>query len=147
MKKTLLVIIVVFLMALSFIIGSRIGVEAYLQSDAKFKAVLASIYLQYIDSGKIDNLKTALSSDLDIDIYLHAQSERNFFIYLFPEMNFGTENKASAESALVRASTYRKNHPSGFPSKEIIESASEEQKKNYQEFSNTINGVVTKYAK
>lgn len=147
MKIATLTVIIVFLVFASFVLGARIGTEAYAYSDAKFKASLASIYLQYIETGKTDALKSSLETDLDLYLFLHKSGEKNIFIYLFPEMNLGSENEAIAERALVRAATYRKTHPSEFPSKALMESANEEQKQHYKEFTNAVNEVVKQYAK
>ncbi len=147
MKKTVQIAIIIFLLAASFVLGSRVGVEAYVYSDAKFKAALTSMYLQMIEQGKIDGLRHSLESDLDIQLHLHVQGENNLSMYLFPEIYLGSENKATAESALVRAATYRKNHQPDYPSKAAIESATEEEKQYYREHSEAISKVVNQYAR
>ena len=86
----------------SFIVGARFGAEAFVYSDAKYKAAMAVAKLKRLDSGDLDALKSDIEFDLDRNIYWHSKGQNNFLRVLWPDL-IDKENKVISISARYRA--------------------------------------------
>jgi hypothetical protein len=92
----------------SFIVGARLGTEAFVYSDAKYKAAMAVAKLKRLDKGDLSALKDDLEFDLDRNIYWHSKGQNNFLRFLWPDL-IDKENKVISISA-----KYRINNPESY---------------------------------
>lgn len=137
--------ITVILIIASFIIGARLGVSGFIQSDAKFKAGLAVADLKRLDEGNIDGVRESLEFHLYHNLGLHAQSQSNPLSLLWPELGI-VSNQALSTSALQNAAKYYKENIGSYVSEEELASYPEELQASVRADNERVEKIVSKYA-
>jgi len=84
-----------------FIVGARLGAEAFVYSDAKYKAAMAVSKLKRLNEGDLENLKDDLDFELDKNMYWHGKGQSSILRFLWPEL-LDKENKVIKVSAKYR---------------------------------------------
>lgn len=105
--KILATIIVLTLMVVSFVIGTRVGVYSFEMSAAKTEASATTGFLQTFTP---ESCKRYLEIKRDRSLILHGENQQSVLRYLWPELN-----KEGTESSIVLAAKYRSEHPTQFP--------------------------------
>ena len=146
MKISTAAILVASVSITSFILGSRLGAEAFIQADAKFTAALITAKLSDLDSGNLKRLRNSLEFDRDLALIRHGEGEENIIIYMWPEVMYGESKKLGLRS-LQRAATYRKNNLNEWINQTTLESFSPEDRHGIQEHAQILESVTNKYAK
>lgn len=109
MKTSIAATLVACSSVTSFILGSRLGTEAFIQVDAKFNFGLIAAKLNNLDSGNLKRLRESLEFDRDASLIRHDEGETNLLVYIWPESLHG-ENEQLGLHSLQRATTSRKNN-------------------------------------
>ncbi|MGL4318420.1 MAG: hypothetical protein ACRCTL_17615 [Pseudomonas sp.] len=130
----------------SFVAGTRLGAEAFIQADAKFNAALITAKLSDLENDNLKRLRASLEFDRDLSLIRHGEGERNLLIYIWPDLLHG-ENKELGLRSLHRAATYRKSHPTEWTNQKTLESFEPDTRLGVQEHGKILEWVTNKYAK
>ena len=141
MKKPIFILIGLVLLVASFVLGARVGTQAFLQADAQYKASLATYKLKALDANNLDNLRISLEFDIDDNFWLHSEGSKNPFLVLWPELT------SNGIESLVNAATYRLQNPREYVSSETLNTMSAEEQNRLILRGKQIDALVKKYGK
>jgi hypothetical protein len=123
-----------------FVIGARVGANAFMQADAKYRASLAVYRLQALNEGKIDYVKDALYFDIDSALLNHVEGARNPLIYLWPELN------PTNDDAIKHVARYIYSHPHSIKIDDLSDSISKDDLKKIKNDQKIIDSLIYSYS-
>ncbi|MDP9941332.1 hypothetical protein [Ectopseudomonas alcaliphila] len=141
MKKIILIIIGIVLLVGSFVLGACVGITAFLQADAQFRASIATYNLKALDANRLDALRTSLELDVDGNLWLYSKGVNNPFLVLWPELT------SQGIESLKHTASYRYQNPRGYASQKVLKAMSVEEQDRLINQGQKIEALVQKYGK
>lgn len=89
-----------------FVVGTRVGVNQFLLSDAQYKASILTAQLQMMKTGKADRVIEMMEINLNAEIANHGRFMDSHFSWLFPELVSKTDDQIRAAVAYRKANPY-----------------------------------------
>jgi hypothetical protein len=137
--------------------GFREGWNMGIRADAAPRGSIAIAQLQFIDRGRIDDVKVGLESEIDMGL-IHWHHLSNSFVAPFINVFSGTDVIPDYEQYVRRLAVYRQKHKSSLHNpalqKSLLENAEkagpefvEEMRKGGDEARRALDEMVEKYGK
>lgn len=139
MGKIARFLLVLFLMLIAFVAGARLGVPAFLGSEARFNASFATYQLKNLS---LDNCKRDLEYERDSQLLIYGTNENNILTIIWPELNYTDRSK----TALSHAASYRKANPVDYISQQSLEASPEVYRRKIESNLRVIERVTNDYA-
>ena len=105
MKKSLAALLAVVASGASFLLGARVGVTAFSQADAQYRASIAAGQLRLIEAQHLDELKQMKELELNARLADHGRYLESHFKWLWPDL------ASQDDEAITSAARYRATHP------------------------------------